>query len=183
MAALLRARLPQKSEVLMPKGKLIPAASRFRVVDSSKIAGLVFGVSGRKESPYAAALIDLNRQTDDNAVLEVESLGAKQSFIAQARKLNLSILFGELGGKLYVKIVGAKTPEGIILEALAKKPMDKTELVAAVGKMFPKLNAGDIQTKISVLSQSGQINLTDRSDGPGRTMRKVWVLTGKSAAA
>jgi hypothetical protein len=65
--------------------------------------GANFGAHGRG-SPYDALLTQLS--TAKGKVLQFDSAGAKGSLYARARKLQMKLVFCEMGGKLYVKFDG-----------------------------------------------------------------------------
>jgi hypothetical protein len=158
------------------KGSKIPGAAKTRIVKASEIAGLFFETDKGRKSEYAQALMDLV-QSPEGTVLEVEKVTARPSLAGRARKMGISILFGEANGKLYIKAIGARTPEGLIIELLADGPKTMSELAKVIEPRFPDCK---LQPALSQLASSSQIQLRDK---PG-TRDKVWFLVaGKLAAA
>ena len=146
------------------KKRIIPDASKFRIVAESAASDVLFG-GKRRESVYLKALQDL--LATPNTVMEVDSPTARGGITAQAKKAGITVLFGEARGKLYVKVMGKASAEELVLEHLAKRPMPINEIAELLAHPYPDVKAKDI---MATLSQSSKAQLRSR---PG-SEEKLW---------
>lgn len=151
----------------LKRGK-IPSSSTFRIVKEASIPDLVFGASKGRESVYLKALQEL--LDTPGTLMEVDSPTARSGIAAQAKKNGIAILFGERGGKLYVKAMSKESAEEFLLKQLQLGPMTMVEITAVLAKPHPEVKVSDI---VKTLAESGKIVLRGAS-GPQSV--KKWHL-------
>ncbi len=66
------------------------------------------------------------------------------------------MLFGEKGGKLYVKVLGKQSAEECVLKALQDGPLELSEIAAVLAKAYP--NAAGVEL-MKTLADSGKVAL------------------------
>ena len=129
-----------------PKMRLLPTVPE----------GLHFSNDKRQTRPYLEMLRGL---LHNGGAVEAESVKARSSFVAQAKKLGVLILFAESGGKLYVKLADSAGPVPVVLKALGGGPLTLPEIgkaLAAAG-MVDAVPADVMKT----MGQSGLAILRD----------------------
>lgn len=148
------------------KRKLDFTGTPGKMVDASQLDGLVFG--GRaKVSPYDKLLTELKEATPkppSKVVLEFESLKARASVYARAKKLEMRVSFAELGGKLYVRYEGDLGEDVIakrrqaILDNMSGIPVSYIEMknkLVALGDV--SVTAAEVDIILVQLMKAGKV--------------------------
>ena len=167
-------------------------AIKYAVVPESTVGGLDFSAKKNtgKESPYARAVEFLLSDDGEGKVLCFESPKARGSLMARARKMNVTLLYAERDGKLYVKLGGpadggkpdrAEIRRGISLasavrNALAGGPRTTAEVVAKLAQDgVPQVSANSVSATLCNLERQGDVKK--------RSLDNRYMLVDKSGAA
>lgn len=133
--------------------------------------GILFGKSLR-QSPYDALLQQL-KAAGAGKFLRFESLRAKPSIMARAKKLGIRILFGEQGNVLWVTLASVELRTDGEVERPAKKTNSDLVLEAIEGKRdtagaittwmrsngAPGIGLTQVDDLLRVLARAGKIRL------------------------
>jgi hypothetical protein len=130
-----------------------PRVSAFRIVDLQP--DLLF--ESKQKPGYIQALNELGK-AGDGKVLEFDNPGARPSIYAAARKNNLKVVFAELKGKLYCRLVNTGL-EQMILDLVQDAPRALTELEGLLNTRNVAFDQQMLSKALTDLSKSGHIQL------------------------
>lgn len=146
------------------KGKRIPQACAFRIVDAP--VALTFE-PGYRKSPYFAAIQNLIK-AGPGKVIEFDNPGARPSIYAAARKHNMKVMFSELGGKLYLRLQEIEGPESAVCAFLKEGPRHFHEVETHLRSLGLDANAQGILLDLSKNNRAMLVSVGDK---------KKWKLT------
>jgi len=109
-----------------------------------------------KQSHYRAALLELMLKKTE--VLCFETNRCRSQLVVNAKKLELSVLFAEQGGKLYVKIDRAGSATRAVLEILQSGPLDVGAIQVELRRKG-KAEGIELSKELQALSANGLIRL------------------------